>query len=359
MGKLGTPGPNLEREARPIWKRVEGKYNLPTPVPEADKRELLEDYNEEWKDLCLAERPGLLSDITAAIEKKVGACARYASALSQSPDSSPGRKARPPRTQKGPPSPQVAFRLRHRARLFAFVASQVIPLMRQLEGNFKPPQRVHWKEVARAWSKRNPQDALSADSLKRQFNRARNDTRVAEPYVAGLQEMWGRWAEAMKPFWEGKGKECLYLGKREGRFILTGRIPHTAWESNALEAAIKRKCAFLADAYAWPRDTQFCQRECVGCKTLRQLVNTGELSIPTRVRRSAGELKALRAAQVTAFKAKEKRMRKSFIARVPKPRRKGKAGTSREKRERLTGLVSREEAMANASRVLAAFRKRG
>jgi len=236
-----------------VWRELEAKLKLPSPVPPADRQGVGADFADEVADAtCEADLEILLDGYRESAEGVITTCASYAAALGVmvAPRRKGARKA--PREV----SPQQVFRLRQLMRVLAFVANHILPLQSQLNGELIPPQRVKWEEVAMAWKKAHPGDRHKPDTLRVYYWRARTDPRVSEPYVTRIRKLWSKWAEGILVALSAP-EYLSYTLTPDGKLdSVSQRFP--ARVARALGAGFDRKRGRLRRTFFWPPETQFC-----------------------------------------------------------------------------------------------------
>jgi len=324
-----------------IWREFQDEYGVRIPRPDRDEVE--NDYSDELEALTFVADPTVRRDKLEHIlaqfrELAEEALRRVLRAVRENLAASKEPAATPRRNTPSQERPANAFRLRHRLAVLRFVADREVSLLAQAEGHLKPPGRVAWPPVAADWNRSHPRDPLKRETLARYFRRARGDRRVVEIYVAERRSFWQRHKDVLDALGP-PGRLRVAESPDGGRYRITARLPEK--EGSAQEAAAKQRCALTATIFAWPRQTRFCRKNCARCRLPAQFLEAGLLVGDRRVLRSRRELDLLRVDSLAAFGAQWKlEMQRGEPAAV-KPE----------------ILVSREEALANAERALAAFRR--
>jgi hypothetical protein len=159
----------FEKQKRAIWAahEKEGQYTVPESVRRLIENEVgrTHDYETDLIDL----EDAILSYMPVAI--------RYANAVRDK------TQRQTPNNPKDGNQKRVYRRpLEKRLYLVEFVTERVVTFHNLINRSFAPHRRIGWKGLAESWSKRHPQDAMTADQLRTEFYRIVRDKAVRQEY---------------------------------------------------------------------------------------------------------------------------------------------------------------------------------
>ena len=244
----------LEEGVNRIWRDLREQYRLPVAIPEADRREVDDDFKDEFsRATCEADVDQVLPDYREAAERTVLKIAIYVYALDEEGflRKSPYRKsAGSRRYEKG----DLYW------RVLAFVAQREVSLQNLLRRSLETSARIAWKKrVHPAWEACCPGEISNPGTFKKYYDRARRTKGLQEEFFDEYLGKWKRWKDRAEPILRmlkesGRDLADLRLEFAKGRRVTewgkaSGRIPRE--RSTALRLATAGKCGLVANTVKW------------------------------------------------------------------------------------------------------------
>jgi len=184
-----------KKQRAAIWNEERTKADCPLPVPEEDRKEADEIFAEDLADAGESDLPDLAKDYRKEARH---VCKRFARHMKLTHKA--GRAMEEgERKAAYSDGDGDSFRLRQRRRVFRFVVSHEVPLLRQLEGKLKPETRINWVRITQEWQQ-TYSDSYKPSSIERLYRLACADPRIVDSYRRHLDAVCQQWVPWVTQF---------------------------------------------------------------------------------------------------------------------------------------------------------------